>query len=115
MTTAQEIFTQVWNHFVVNEAPRSMDSEGRCWYRGPEGQRCAVGVVLLDTEYVPEHESHSVGTVCAKGFWERLCPHTSLLRSLQRLHDSAMSDTELQADLRAFARGNVYGVVAPAA
>ncbi len=113
MTTAQEIFTQVWNHFVVDGGAYSVDSKG-CCYRGPNGAKCAVGVLLRDDEYSPEIEGSSVGALPSKGALpERLLPHLELLRQLQLCHDGAGDTTGVPRRLQRFAEKNDFGVVAP--
>ena len=50
--TKQEIFNQVWTHFVINEGPASYRLDDRnvalCLYRGCGGARCAIGLLLSD-------------------------------------------------------------------
>lgn len=58
----QEVFDRVWNHFVVEGNPLSIsrDIEGSCLYRGPDGTKCAVGLLIPDELYSPDMEGNSV-------------------------------------------------------
>jgi hypothetical protein len=53
--TNQEMFNKVWQHFVVEENPASVDRESEvgngCFYRSPEGNKCAFGVLIPDEFY----------------------------------------------------------------
>jgi hypothetical protein len=55
----QEVFNKVWNHFVVNLGPASRDSEG-CFYRGPNGAKCAIGIFIADEDYSDEMEGLAI-------------------------------------------------------
>jgi hypothetical protein len=119
---AQEIFETVWNHFVVGGAPRSYDetrTNGTCLYRGPNGSKCAVGVLLTDNEYSLDMDGSiggdtDVGSLARRGALPgRLMGHIPLLAALQAHHDDAMSDFDLRARLATFAANNDFGVHAP--
>lgn len=50
----QEDFNKVWDWFVVERHGRSVTGpEGGCCYRAPNGNRCAVGVLLPDHLWRP--------------------------------------------------------------
>lgn len=59
--TLQEAFNQVWDWFVVQGNPQSTTDHGEpiCQYRGPNGAKCAAGVLLTDEEYKPSMEGSS--------------------------------------------------------
>jgi hypothetical protein len=92
--TAQEIFDRVWTHFVVEWNPRSMDEDGDCVYRGPDGARCAVGVFIPDAEYRDDFEGDDIEALLRRDD----CPpslvamleHRKLLDELQAAHDYAL-------------------------
>lgn len=50
--TKQEIFNKVWQYFVVEKHPRSVEGD-LCYYRHPsgDGRRCAAGLFISDAEY----------------------------------------------------------------
>jgi hypothetical protein len=58
--TKQEAFDRVWDWFVVQGKPRSSNPRGECFYRGDDGAKCAVGVLIPD----PEYKDHFEG-ICA--------------------------------------------------
>lgn len=59
-----------------------------CAYRGDNGLRCAIGVVILDHEYLPAVEGAPVVELAMRGLLpSRLAPHVPLLRDLQNVHD----------------------------
>ncbi len=66
----------------------SVDAEGTCLYRGPNGKKCAIGVLIPDEKYTPHLEGqravevlHLCGTSAPAGIeWYDLC-------KIQRDHD----------------------------
>jgi hypothetical protein len=58
----QEVFDKVWNHFIVNNGPPSLSSEG-CCYRGPNGAKCAIGIFIADEDYTDEMEGCAVSSL----------------------------------------------------
>lgn len=108
---AQEIFDRVWTHFVVERAPRSVarpeDCDGiaaaECRYRGPDGQRCAVGLLIPDAEYGAWMEGWDVERLMRdERFPEALRPlraHQALLSDLQAAHDDEDFDNDRAARL----------------
>ena len=54
--TEQEAFNKVWEHFVANKQPRSVKGSS-CAYRGDNGTKCAVGVLIPDVLYDPNAEN----------------------------------------------------------
>lgn len=58
----QEAFDRVWNRFVVEKAPKSIEG-GVCVYRGADDKRCAFGLMLPEKLYRREFEGMSAATV----------------------------------------------------
>lgn len=58
--TDQELFDKVAIH-LLTQGQKAQDSFGQCFYRTPEGLKCAVGVCIDDEHYSPEFEGTSVG------------------------------------------------------
>lgn len=97
----QDIFNRVWDHFVTKGGSASFRKHGggtTCAYRGEDGARCAVGVLVPDELYRPEWDGAavSVSTLArdSKSFAEMLeivgcAEHLGLLGELQRAHDGA--------------------------
>lgn len=46
--TLQQLFDIGWEHFVVNYSPLSMNEDKQCLYRGPNGTKCLIGMILPD-------------------------------------------------------------------
>lgn len=71
----QEIFDKVWDHFIVKRNPPSLaeDTEAlrsgavQCLYRGPNGERCAIGLLIPDEVYTPNMEKASIGDLIDSG------------------------------------------------
>lgn len=93
--TAQDLFDQVWEHFVVYQNPPSMsEGAGKCLYRGPNGTKCAAGLLFPDRVYDPKMEQ-VLGAVdeMATKFPAVLkyipVQYMDLARALQTAHDRA--------------------------
>lgn len=88
--TNQEIFDIVARH-LLKQGAKSEDTE-TCLYRGPNGLKCAVGVLIPDAYYLPAMEGRGVDTFMdrfheagkASGITHESLP---LLRKLQACHD----------------------------
>lgn len=92
--TNQEIFNTVVEHLVKQKA-MSVDAAGDCAYRGKNGLKCAVGVLIKDECYDPTIEGKRansgpvVKALRASGIEASFASMTSnLLMRLQELHDS---------------------------
>jgi len=92
---SQEVFDQIVNHLRQQRA-KSIDILGRCAYRGSQGKKCAVGVLINDDEYCDQMEgspvcdlidSESKSQYVSIELRDRLKPHMELLRALQLTHD----------------------------
>lgn len=117
--TAQSLFDEIWDWFVVQGKPRSVAyGGGSCAYRGANGSKCAVGVLIRDDEYSDRMDdgAPTVGTLADYRLLpSRLVPHLAMLRELQGVHDGAYREASVADRLRAFAVNNAFGVVAPEA
>lgn len=62
--TRQEIFSIIYEHARTNpvksSGPVSNCSVDKCLYRGPEGTKCFVGVLIPDDKYDPAFEMNGV-------------------------------------------------------
>lgn len=56
--TNEEIFEKVRTHLLTQNAKSMID--GICLYRGPNGLKCAVGCLIEDEHFDPEHNSKFV-------------------------------------------------------
>ena len=52
--TNQEAFNRVWTYFVVEDHPKAVvqpnrgQSQAKCTYYGPNGERCAIGCLVSE-------------------------------------------------------------------
>lgn len=87
---AQQLFTTAATHMLQQGKKSTKRHTTSCLYRGPDGLKCAVGVLITDEEYKPEMEEKTVWELCDDDLLpERLRPHAQMLRSLQRIHDDS--------------------------
>lgn len=108
--TKQEIFNKVWDHYIVKKSPPGVDpTDGKCRYRTPEGNVCAVGLFLTEEEAtkvpvsaVPAEEEISLFPPVVQENWQ-------FFLQLQGLHDTSAAYyrrefyTRLEEGLRALA------------
>lgn len=92
--TRQQIFDRVWDYFVVKKHPKSMDGQtDNCFYLGPEGTRCAIGIFLAKPEAKACSESGAIFEVrdLNPDIYNRHFRDEDLqfLAALQRCHDLA--------------------------
>lgn len=53
----QEAFNKIYAYYVFDKNPPGWDGN-RCTYRGPSGEKCAVGVLMSDEDYEALEEEH---------------------------------------------------------
>jgi len=94
----QEAFSQNWTHFVTNKGKPSVDATEKCRYRGDNGAKCGIGLLIADKKYSAAIEGVSVGysfdlqekllhrIMVDSGFQENQFMFLSLL---QACHDNA--------------------------
>jgi hypothetical protein len=87
--TKQEIFDTVALH-LIKQGKQSADATGDCFYRSPDGLKCAVGCLIPDEVYRPEMEGKNIYQLIDKKylslkFFQR---YHILLTSLQTAHDA---------------------------
>ena len=87
MFDRQEAFNAVWRHFVTKGRAKSIGKDGECcMYRGPRGQKCAIGVLIADDDYDPE--------------WDRDDPPSAGGPTIRRVLGAPESDMEFLEDLQ---------------
>jgi hypothetical protein len=87
MKSEQEIFDTVALH-LIKQGKQSIDADGNCLFRGPNGLKCAVGCLIPDEVYRPEMEDESVSDLmCNYDALNFLNPNALLLSKLQSAHD----------------------------
>jgi hypothetical protein len=114
MMTDQEAFELAVTG-VIKQGKRSMGPwpSGRfgCAYRGENGLKCHIGMLIPDDQYKPELEGKGPGEIgfdlpCLKGLNE------DLLRECQSAHDDDAADDNFVADYVAHIReiADAYGL-----
>jgi len=92
--TPQDIINKVYNHFVTEGNPRSFIEDGNnglsCQYRSPDGNKCAVGILISDKRYRKDMEGRTL--VGLLGSHRDRLPqymqdNSLLLQRLQSWHD----------------------------
>lgn len=93
--TKQEIFTAVATHLLTqNQKSLLYPNDSECAYRGTNGTKCAVGVLIKDEFYSPglEHkraDSPHVLAALEKSIGRSVeDDEIKMLRALQSLHDN---------------------------
>lgn len=103
---AQEIFDTVATH-LFRQGHQAIDN-GSCFYRAPNGDMCAVGVLIPDSYYNKDLEMLPVTAISSRlPVW--LADHRMLLIKLQRVHDSSwnwQTEERLKSALREVATDN---------
>lgn len=94
---SEEIFYTVVEHLLRQGKPASNIEE--CFYRAPDGSKCAFGVLITNAEYDKRMEGCSVKDLLARWpCFERFTEHKELITSLQIAHDDVgnwkMSDID---------------------
>ncbi len=105
----QLLFDRVTNHLLTQR--QCSEGDGSCLYRGPNGLKCAVGVLIEDEYYDPEMETNSpkndlVRKALEKSLGEKMTlDNISLLTNLQDIHDN-VDPGEWDIELRNYADKN---------
>lgn len=88
---AQDLFDTIVEHLLAMPARsggRLATGQFECRYRGPDGARCAIGVLIHDDEYRQDMEGNDVVQLDRDGVLpSRLAAHLDMLRAMQRIHD----------------------------
>lgn len=121
---AQDIINKVYNHFVTEGNPRSFiieeDGEISCQYRSPEGNKCALGVLMSDKVYKKSFEGKTLIGLFNVGdkLPQYMTDNSELLKSLQAWHDDHSKHTTYlnsRKNVREFKRiAKRYGCTVPA-
>lgn len=90
--TNQEAFDKMIVHLNNQNWVQSVNKDGECAYRGPAGNKCAVGELIPDDQYDPEWDVEGISAdylmacnvPCLQGL------HARLLTEMQLFHDAEM-------------------------
>ena len=86
--TAQELFDIVYKHMMSQNARSVMGGYSTCAYRGEDGLKCAIGVLIPDEDYREDMERKGAENLLAKGAClHHLAAHHRLISKLQGIHD----------------------------
>ena len=94
----QEIVDKIWKHFIIDKGVRSVDEDGDCLYRAPNGGKCGVGCLIPDELFDKQtnlREWYNGGTVNSLlrtyPDIEKLLgeENSNLLTHLQGVHDDS--------------------------
>jgi len=88
----QELFDIMATH-LMTQGTRSVNPDSAvCLYRGPNGTKCAVGVLIPDDEYDEDMENEKAGAVAAhfikdSDLRQEFQNNFALMQDMQQLHD----------------------------
>lgn len=85
----QEAYDIVVAH-LFTQGRRAYDEDNGCLYRGPNGAKCAVGVLIPDEQYNPAMEGCSVGGLVGSSGYKIpsvVRRNADLMQALQSVHD----------------------------
>ena len=88
--TNQEVFDKVATHLLTQNRKSINEEEtgNACKYRGPNGLKCAAGILIPDDIYNSSMENVIIGAVLRKTpKLAPLMPFTNLLNNLQEIHE----------------------------
>lgn len=104
MLTIQHIFDAAWRHFIVNKQPYSLDSTDGCAYRGANGTKCIVGLVIPDGKWDDDMwDNHATAIFERLGITpveEKRQFFITLDQMRQELHDTPAADNASHNELR---------------
>lgn len=92
--TAQEIYNKVSTHLLTQNEKAIDPSSGQCKYRVNNGLKCAIGCLIVDSNYKIEMEGKNAESLILDFCLWYLFPENlpeyrgySFLSELQRIHD----------------------------
>ena len=105
--TRQTIFNRAIKG-LITQGRQATNTSGDCQYRGHEGTKCALGLLIPDKHYNPDAENtmvvkddftkDAVYYMCkASGINLDLAPTRDLVADLQEMHDNCLDDQDFVA------------------
>jgi hypothetical protein len=85
--TEQEVFNKVWDHIITQGNP-SVNKDGNCLYRGPNGLKCAAGILLTDEQAVESDKVGANWSMVLDDYPELRGLPNFLINDLQLCHDN---------------------------
>lgn len=88
--TKQEIFNTVATHLFTQGVRASSPDGDFCFYRAPDGKKCAVGCLIPDELYKPDMEHTPLNDIIefTEGMDPALLIERALVFSLRTVHDA---------------------------
>jgi hypothetical protein len=115
MKTKQELFDAVVDGFCAQGWRRSIDENGACVYRGPNGTKCAIGILIPNDVYSVRMEGKPLSGLLALAHANgielpgEITEHQNFLAALQTVHDSCVMNPDdglgLKLAINAFGLG----------
>jgi len=88
----QKIFNLAWQAFIIEGKPPSVGVGGSCLYRGPNGQKCVVGLLISDNEYNSAFEGDSAAETLDRLGYQFSESEAEIIDCMQYdLHDGLVS------------------------
>lgn len=107
--TIQEAYLKIKNH-LLTQNQKSISENGSYAYRGINGTKCAIGILMSDEDYKPMYEDMSIGGLRRYDIpsLNIIKEDPKLFQALQELHDtynvsewkSLLKDIEEEFDLK---------------
>lgn len=91
--TNQGVFDQVYTYLARPGGTQSISDEGECLYRSKDGNRCAIGCLIPDSDYSPRMEGFCAADLSAD-FLPKVFSGVGvrLLQRMQYCHDQTDVD-----------------------
>lgn len=100
--SVQQAYEQIALYFSLEGARLARNVHtGECWYRGPDGSMCPVGVLIDDDEYLAWLEGDGAEEVFERMGWHMDVDTEEFLLAAQRLHDTVATVAEFRVGLGA--------------
>lgn len=104
---AQEIFDKVVSHLREQGGP-AKDEDGKCWFRTPNGKKCAVGCLIPDEAYKTIMEAYgsarSLLLYYDEWWTEGWKQNLDLLSNLQGVHDNPLTANNWESEFQRVAK-----------
>lgn len=82
----QDTFNKVARHLLAQDT-KSEDENGNCLYRGPDGLKCAIGVLIPDDKYYKTLEGIRAESSVVSKILKASREDRIFLKDLQQIHD----------------------------
>lgn len=95
----QEAFDIVKRH-LLTQKKISVNHEGVCQYRGPDGLKCAIGALIPDEIYNPTMENHTIKELLSRAWRNKhLDSSRALLEVLGKVDENLLKVLQFHHDI----------------